>query len=64
MADRRRHGWTYATQRDNAAKKHPCLVPWEQLNETERDKDRDAVRNMPLLIEQAGFRVRKLTEQM
>jgi hypothetical protein len=45
MADRIRHGWTYAQQRDNATKKHPCLVPWEQLSDTEKDKDRDAVRN-------------------
>ena len=56
MADRRRNGWTYGTPRDNTLKKHPCMVKWEELNETEREKDRDAVRNMPRLIEQAGLK--------
>ena len=32
-ADRIRDGWRYAPQRDNAAKKHPLLLPYEQLTE-------------------------------
>jgi class 3 adenylate cyclase/tetratricopeptide (TPR) repeat protein len=60
MNERRRNGWTYGTVRDNSRKHHPLLVPWDQLAEEERDKDRDAVRNLPLLIEKAGFRLRKL----
>lgn len=26
-------GWTYGTERDDANKKHPCLVPYDQLPE-------------------------------
>ena len=58
--DRIRHGWTYAPKRDNVRKHHHLLVPWEQLSDAEKKKDRDTVGNLPRLIERAGFRVRKL----
>lgn len=32
-------GWTYGEQKDPDAKKHPCLVPYEQLPESQRAKD-------------------------
>ena len=31
--DRIKDGWTYAAVRDNAAKHHPMLLPYEQLSE-------------------------------
>ena len=58
--ERQRLGWTYGPIRDNARKQHPLLVPWEALDEVEREKDRVTVRNLPWLVEKAGFRVRKL----
>jgi class 3 adenylate cyclase/tetratricopeptide (TPR) repeat protein len=58
--ERTRQGWTYAPVRDNARKQHPLLVPWEQLSETEKEKDRDAVRNVPEILHSAGFRLRKI----
>ena len=61
MNERRSQGWTYAHKRDNRRKHHHLLVPWEKLTEPEKEKDRDTVRNLPLLIERAGFRVKKLT---
>jgi hypothetical protein len=58
MAERQRNGWTYGEVRDNARKRHPLFVDWALLSEVEKNKDRDAVRNLPSLIERAGFRVR------
>jgi hypothetical protein len=60
MTDRQHHGWTYSAQRDNARKHHPLLVPWEQLSEPEKEKDRDTIRNLPGLVERSGFRVRRI----
>ncbi len=60
MDERKKNGWTYAPVRDNARKHHPCLIPWDSLAEAEKEKDRRAVRNVPRLIEEAGFRVRPL----
>jgi hypothetical protein len=50
-------GWSYGDRRDDAAKIHPCLVPWDELTESERDKDRDAVRNIPAVLAAAGLRI-------
>lgn len=33
-------GWTYGPVRDDATKQHPCLIPYEQLPESEKDADR------------------------
>jgi hypothetical protein len=55
MADKLAAGWTYGNPRDDAARQHDCLVPWEQLAESEREKDRDAVRNIPGLLADVGL---------
>ena len=33
-------GWTHGCNRDEALKKHPCLVPYEDLPESEKEYDR------------------------
>jgi hypothetical protein len=48
--DRKRDGWTYGPVRDNLRKHHPDLVPWEQLTDETKEKDRDAVRLIPWLL--------------
>jgi class 3 adenylate cyclase/tetratricopeptide (TPR) repeat protein len=62
ITERQRNGWTYAEVRDNARKRHPLLVDWDRLSELEKNKDRDTVRYLPVLIDRAGFRVRKIGE--
>jgi hypothetical protein len=32
-------GWKYGTVKDPAAKTHPCMVPYDQLPESQRFKD-------------------------
>ncbi|MGW6401866.1 RyR domain-containing protein [Streptomyces sp. NPDC055134] len=56
-ADRQRAGWTYAAVRDDALLHHPDLVPWDQLPEEDREKDREAVRGMGAVLADAGFDV-------
>jgi class 3 adenylate cyclase len=60
MSERQRQGWVYGPVRDNARKHHPSIIPWGDLSEGEKQKDRDTVINLPALIAKAGFRVRKL----
>lgn len=52
---RRSAGWSYGPVRDDAARRHPSLVPWARLPERERDKDRDTVRNIPAVLAAAGL---------
>ena len=60
VAERLRQGWSAGPARDDARKRHPVLVPWEALSDEERRKDRYAILKLPILIEKAGFHVRKL----
>jgi hypothetical protein len=55
--EKRRVDWRYDPIKDDERKLHPLLVPWEQLSEPDRDKDRDAVRALPDMLAQAGFEV-------
>ena len=65
MTDKIAAGWTYAPPpRDDAKKTHPCLVPWDELPEEEKDKDRQAVLQIPELLAQAGFEIYNLELQV
>lgn len=39
-AGRIAEGWKYGPVRDEIKKKHPCLIPYEELSEEEKDYDR------------------------
>ena len=39
-AQRIAQGWTHGPARDDAAKKHPCLVPYAELPDSEKEYDR------------------------
>ena len=60
MAEKTRSGWTYAPVRDNEKLHHPLLIPYDDLPEVEKEKDRVTVRNIPALLAKAGYRVAKL----
>jgi hypothetical protein len=56
VRDQLRDGWRPTTgPRDSARRLHPLLVPWEQLGEAEREKDRDAIRALPALFASLGY---------
>ena len=40
-ARRIKDGWTFGPNRDDANKKHPCLVPYQDLPEAEKEYDRN-----------------------
>ena len=52
-------GWTYGEERNDAEKKHPCLVPYDQLTETEKDFDRNTAFETIKLIVALGYRIEK-----
>jgi hypothetical protein len=57
MRDREVRGWTYGEARDNEAKVHPLLVPWEKLPTAEQQKDIDIAENIIPLLASIGLRV-------
>jgi ryanodine receptor 2 len=50
-------GWTYGPERDDAAKKHPCLVPYGELPEGEKVYDRKISIETIKMIVALGFRI-------
>ncbi|MBO6075045.1 MAG: Ryanodine receptor Ryr [Paludibacteraceae bacterium] len=55
-------GWTYGVVRDDAKKTHPCLVPYEQLPETEKEYDRRTSVETLKFILKAGFQIGEKTQ--
>jgi hypothetical protein len=50
-------GWTYGPQRDDTMKRHPCLVPYEELSEKEKEYDRITALGTLKAIMKLGYRV-------
>jgi hypothetical protein len=48
-------GWSYGPQRDDKAKKHPCLVPYNELPESEKEYDRVAALGTLKAILKLGY---------
>lgn len=56
-AGRMKKGWTYGEERNDAEKKHPCLVPYEELSEEEKEYDRNTSIETIKLILKLGFKI-------
>jgi hypothetical protein len=54
--ERLSRGWTAGPERNEAARTHDCLVPWAELSEEERDKDRLYVRQI-LRLRELGYAI-------
>lgn len=57
--NRMNDGWTYGPVRDDTNKKHPCLAPYEELPEAEREYDRATSQETLKLILKLGFEISK-----
>lgn len=52
-------GWTWGPNRSDELKTHPCLVPYEELPEVEKQYDRDTAVGTLKLIMKLGFTITK-----
>lgn len=53
--DRLAQGWSYGPQRDDIKKENPCMVPYSQLPESEKDFDRNMAMNTIRLMKKLGY---------
>lgn len=58
-AGRMADGWTYGAERNDALKQHPCLIPYEELTESEKAYDRHTSQETLKLIMKLGWRIEK-----
>lgn len=52
-------GWKYGAERNDALKLHPCLIPYEELPESEKEYDRNTSVETLKLILKLGFKIDK-----
>ena len=54
-----KEGWTYGEVKDSIKKTTPCLVPYEELPEEEKEYDRKTALETIKLIIKLGYRIEK-----
>lgn len=57
--NRMEQGWTYGPKRDDSLKQHPCLVPYDQLPEVEKQYDRDTLLESIKVLKKLGYTIKK-----
>jgi hypothetical protein len=57
VAERVSTGWRYAESRDDTRRLHPALSAWDSLREDMRERNHDAIRELPAILADAGFRI-------
>ncbi len=59
VAEREDEGWRYDPTRDDAARLHPDLVPWDALTDDRKDINRRLIRARPALLAAVGIQVHR-----
>jgi serine phosphatase RsbU (regulator of sigma subunit) len=53
--EKRLDGWTFDKKRDDDKKTHPGLIPYEELSEPEKEKDRELVKLIPAFLQDIDY---------
>ena len=56
-AGRIKEGWTYGDKRNDDIKTTPCLLPYSELSNSEKEYDRSTARGTLKLITQLGYKI-------
>lgn len=52
-------GWVYGEVKDSVKKTTPCLVPYEELSEEEKDYDRHTALETIKVVMKLGYKIKK-----
>ena len=52
-------GWKYGAERNDVEKLHPCLVPYEDLPESEKEYDRNTAMETLKMVKKLGYVIEK-----
>lgn len=52
-------GWKYGEVRNDEKKEHPCIVPYAELSESEKEYDRNTALETLKLIIKLGYSIEK-----
>jgi RyR domain len=56
-------GWTWGASRSDSAKTHPCLIPYEQLPESEKVYDRKTALETIKAVIAIGYRITSISTE-
>lgn len=59
-AGRIREGWRYGPERDDSLKLHPCLIPYSELPESEKEYDRNTAMETLRYIKYLGYEITRI----
>ncbi|OPY37026.1 MAG: sensory histidine kinase AtoS [Methanoregula sp. PtaU1.Bin051] len=57
MQEQIRRGWTYGSVVNVRERTHNCLVPWRELTEEQREKDRNTIRTLPSVLAKVRLKI-------
>ena len=57
-AGRINEGWQYGKTHSETLKHHPCLIPYDELPESEKEYDRRTAMETLKLIRKLGFKIK------
>ncbi|HUX57048.1 MAG TPA: SpoIIE family protein phosphatase [Bacteroidales bacterium] len=55
--EKRLNGWRFGKSRNSIKKTHPSLLPYEELSEPEKEKDRELVKLIPALLLDINYEI-------
>lgn len=55
--ERLENGWKYGKERNDSLKTHPCLIPYDQLPESEKVYDQITATETLKVIQKLGFTI-------
>ena len=53
--EKRLNGWSPGSIKDDIKKTHPSLIPYDQLSESEKEKDRELVKLIPAFLQDIDY---------
>ena len=53
--EKKEEGWKYGSEKDSVKKTNPSLLPWDDLAESEHEKNKEFIRSLPNLLARAGI---------
>lgn len=60
LESKQNQGWVKGEKTNHLRKIHSSMVPWDSLSELDKDKGRSLVRDIPSLLSESGFIVKKI----
>ncbi|MCK5794574.1 MAG: hypothetical protein KAH12_07700, partial [Anaerolineales bacterium] len=57
--EKKEEGWRFGPKKDPHQKTNPSLVSWDELPETEKDKNIKFIMGLPKLLVRAGFQIER-----